>query len=297
ITGETKTTIKEGMSFDPLSGMSATDREDGNLTESLKIIENTVDSKKPGTYKVKYEVMDNDGNTVTLERVVIVVLDEDQLVKSAKQAIDQLFTDSSQAQFSHNFTTIKKGAIHIHVEQQHITEAMKKLSDIPDENKEKAALQKEIERAQKLLKERETGQEGNLVQNSLFDSGLDKWKSWIGFGATTPKVQADGGKSTNVIKIGPNSSVEQVLNGLEPNTIYELTTYAKTEENEKFSIGTKNTGTANVSLAISSKEYNQAKLLFKTGSDTTTATIYLYKPGGTGSGYADVVIAKKSMGR
>ncbi|EOO58928.1 hypothetical protein IKE_06217, partial [Bacillus cereus VD196] len=45
ITGEEKTSLKQGSTFDPLSGMSATDKEDGDLTEKLKITENTVDSK------------------------------------------------------------------------------------------------------------------------------------------------------------------------------------------------------------------------------------------------------------
>ncbi|EJR90719.1 immunoglobulin-like domain-containing protein, partial [Bacillus cereus] len=58
ITGEEKTSLKQGSTFDPLSGMSATDKEDGDLTGKLKVTENTVDSKKPGSYKVKYEVTD-----------------------------------------------------------------------------------------------------------------------------------------------------------------------------------------------------------------------------------------------
>ncbi|EJR89793.1 hypothetical protein IKE_05967 [Bacillus cereus VD196] len=157
-----------------------------------------------------------------------------------------------------------------------MTGAMEKLRAIPDDYKEKAALQKEMEPAQKLLKERENEQEGNLVQNGLFDSGLDKWKPWAGTGASAPKVQADDEKSKNIVKIDPDSSVEQVLTGLEPNTEYELSLYVKTENKEKFS---------------------DAHLSFKAGPNATTATVYLFKSGGTGSGYADVVIAKKSMGR
>ncbi|EOO59223.1 hypothetical protein IKE_06199, partial [Bacillus cereus VD196] len=45
ITGEDNTTIEQGTSFDPLSGMGATDKEDGDLTGKLKITENNVDSK------------------------------------------------------------------------------------------------------------------------------------------------------------------------------------------------------------------------------------------------------------
>ncbi|WP_154214811.1 carbohydrate binding domain-containing protein, partial [Bacillus cereus] len=219
---------------------------------------------------------------------------QNDLVQEAKQTIDRLFVNSIQARYSHGYTTVRKSAIQVDVTQQHITEAEEKLRQISDGNKEKVAFQKEIERAKKLLQEREIEQTGNLVKNGLFDSKLENWKPWIGSGATAPEVQVDGGKSVNVIKIHPNSSVEQVLTGLEPNTAYELTLYAKTENSEKFSIGVKNTGTANVSVPIYSKEYSQAHLRFKTGPNATTATVYIYKSSGTKSGYADVVTAQKA---
>nr|WP_232299089.1 M60 family metallopeptidase [Bacillus cereus] len=219
---------------------------------------------------------------------------QNDLVQEAKQTIDRLFVNSIQARYNHDYTTVRKSAIQVDVTQQHITEAEEKVRQISDGNKEKVAFQKEIERAKKLLQERENEQTGNLVKNGLFDSKLENWKPWIGSGATAPEVQVDGGKSVNVIKIHPNSSVEQVLTGLEPNTAYELTLYAKTENSEKFSIGMKNTGTANVSVPIYSKEYSQAHLRFKTGPNATTATVYIYKSSGTKSGYADVVTAKKA---
>ncbi|EOO64344.1 hypothetical protein IKE_04569 [Bacillus cereus VD196] len=260
----------------------------------------TVDiPKQPGGKEVIVTLTDAAGNTSqpTTTKVKMDAASQEKLVKEAKQAIDQLFTDSSRAKFSHDFTTTKKGAIQINVTEQHMTGAMEKLRAVPDDHKEKAALQKEMERAQKLLKDREKEQEGNLVQNGLFDSGLDKWKPWAGTGASVPKVQADDEKSKNIVKIDPNSSVEQVLTGLEPNTEYELSLYVKTENKEKFSVGVKNIGTANVSVPIYSKEFSDAHLSFKTGPNATTATLYLFKSGGTGSGYADVVIAKKVMGK
>ncbi|EOO58636.1 hypothetical protein IKE_06251 [Bacillus cereus VD196] len=218
---------------------------------------------------------------------------QDQFVKETQQEIDQLFTDSIQALYNHNFTISKTSAIQVHVTQQYMTELEGRVRRISDERKEKEIFQKEIDRAKNWLKERENGQARNLVKNGSFDSGLDNWKLWVGSGATKPEVQNDGGKSENVVKVSPNTSVEQVLTGLEPNTAYELTLYAKTENNEKFGIGIKNTGTANVSVPIFSKEYSQASLRFKTGPNTTTAIIYAYKSGGTKFGYADGVIAKK----
>ncbi|EOO58607.1 hypothetical protein IKE_06254, partial [Bacillus cereus VD196] len=210
-----------------------------------------------------------------------------------QQEIDQLFTDSIQALYNHNFTISKTSAIQVHMTQQYMTELEGRVHRISDERKEKEIFQKEIDRAKKLLKERENGQARNLVKNGSFDSGLDNWKTWASSGAKKPEVQRDGGKSENVVKVDPNSSIEQVVTGLEPNTAYEFTLYAKVENGEKLSVGVKNTGAANVSAAISSTEYNQATLRFKTGSNATTATVYVYKPSGTKPGYADGVIAKK----
>ncbi|WP_100618048.1 immunoglobulin-like domain-containing protein [Bacillus cereus] len=86
ITGEDKTTIKEGTSFDPLSGMNAIDQEDGNLNGNLKVIENTIDSKKPGSYKVKYAVTDTDGNTTTFGREVIVMMEPHEFPSTSEDS-------------------------------------------------------------------------------------------------------------------------------------------------------------------------------------------------------------------
>ena len=58
-------TIKVGDKFNPMIGVTATDKEDGNITKDIKVIENTVDTSKPGTYKVVYEVTDSQGETTT----------------------------------------------------------------------------------------------------------------------------------------------------------------------------------------------------------------------------------------
>ncbi|MGX4601751.1 immunoglobulin-like domain-containing protein [Faecalimicrobium sp. JNUCC 81] len=65
-------TIKVGDTFNPLTGVTATDTEDGNLTNKIKIIENTVDTSKVGKYKVVYEVADSKGATTTITITVTV---------------------------------------------------------------------------------------------------------------------------------------------------------------------------------------------------------------------------------
>ncbi|WP_192870463.1 Ig-like domain-containing protein, partial [Bacillus cereus] len=268
---------------------SGTVDEQGNFTVGIP--------KQPGGKEIAVTLTDTSGNTGNPVNIKVKEnpVTQENFVKEAKQVIDQLFTDSIQANYSHDSNIVKKGAIQVHVMQRHITEAEEKVRIISDGVIEKAEFQKEIERAQKLLKERENEQTGNLVLNGLFESGLNNWRPWLGSGAIVPEVQVNGGKSSNVIKINPNSSVEQVLSGLSPDTTYEFTVYAKTENNEKFSIGVKNSGTVNVSAPVFSEDYSQVKVRFKTGSNATAATIYIYNTGGIGSGYADVAIVKKVM--
>ncbi|WP_250674610.1 immunoglobulin-like domain-containing protein (plasmid) [Paraclostridium ghonii] len=51
--------------FDALAEVKATDKEDGNITKNIKVIENTVDVDKPGTYKITYQVIDSQGCSTT----------------------------------------------------------------------------------------------------------------------------------------------------------------------------------------------------------------------------------------
>lgn len=59
--------------FDELEGVSATDAEDGDLTDKIKVIKNTVDVKVEGDYQVTYQVTDSAKNIVekTIEITVI----------------------------------------------------------------------------------------------------------------------------------------------------------------------------------------------------------------------------------
>lgn len=61
-----------GDKFNPMENVTATDKEDGDLTTDIKIIENTVDSSKEGTYKVVYEVEDSE-NLKTSKEIKVVV--------------------------------------------------------------------------------------------------------------------------------------------------------------------------------------------------------------------------------
>jgi hypothetical protein len=52
-------TLTVGDTFDPKKDVTATDAEDGDLTEKIEIVENTVDTNKAGEYKVTYKVTDS----------------------------------------------------------------------------------------------------------------------------------------------------------------------------------------------------------------------------------------------
>ncbi len=60
LTGVTNKTIKLNEKFDPKAGVTASDKEDGDLTSKI-IIEGTVDTTKAGTYTLVYKVKDSKG--------------------------------------------------------------------------------------------------------------------------------------------------------------------------------------------------------------------------------------------
>lgn len=70
-------TLIVGDSFDPMKDVTASDKEDGDLTDKIEIIENTVDTSKTGTYTVTYKVTDSNGASV-IKTITITVKDKDK---------------------------------------------------------------------------------------------------------------------------------------------------------------------------------------------------------------------------
>lgn len=58
-------TLYVGDTFDPFKDITAIDKEDGDLTTKIEIIENTVDTTKAGEYTVSYRVTDSGGLSTT----------------------------------------------------------------------------------------------------------------------------------------------------------------------------------------------------------------------------------------
>ncbi|WP_268627523.1 glycosyl hydrolase family 18 protein [Paenibacillus alvei] len=72
IHGAADKTILVGEHFDPKLGVTATDEEDGDLSDRI-VIEGTVDSSTPGTYELVYTVEDNQGLLASAERKITVI--------------------------------------------------------------------------------------------------------------------------------------------------------------------------------------------------------------------------------
>ncbi|MFB5253098.1 M60 family metallopeptidase [Bacillus mycoides] len=64
-------TINVGDSFDPMAGVSATDKEDGDLTDKVTV-DGKVDTSKAGTYELTYTVKDSKGHKVIAKQKVTV---------------------------------------------------------------------------------------------------------------------------------------------------------------------------------------------------------------------------------
>ena len=68
--------ITQNKEFKELENVTAKDTEDGDITKNIEVVENTVDNKKPGEYKVTYKVKDSRGKETTKTIKVTVIEDK-----------------------------------------------------------------------------------------------------------------------------------------------------------------------------------------------------------------------------
>lgn len=71
ISGVAEATIKVGDTFNPKTGIKATDKEDGDITSKIAI-SGKVDTSKIGKYTLTYTVTDSSGNKVSKNRIITV---------------------------------------------------------------------------------------------------------------------------------------------------------------------------------------------------------------------------------
>jgi len=68
LTGSEEITLMEGEQYNEL-GFSATDDNDGNITNNV-IVNNNIDTTKPGKYEITYKVVDSSGNESIKKRII-----------------------------------------------------------------------------------------------------------------------------------------------------------------------------------------------------------------------------------
>ncbi|MEG2813263.1 MAG: glycosyl hydrolase family 18 protein [Oscillospiraceae bacterium] len=71
IAGVRNASIEEGTPFDPLIGITASDKEDGDLTSKIKVA-GKVDTMKPGKYIISYSVFDSQGASAMVAREITI---------------------------------------------------------------------------------------------------------------------------------------------------------------------------------------------------------------------------------
>ncbi|MFF2497115.1 immunoglobulin-like domain-containing protein [Peribacillus sp. NPDC058075] len=71
ISGTGNKSIKLNSSFNPITKVSAKDNVDGNMTSKI-IVTGTVNTKKKGTYTLKYTIIDSSKNTATVTRKITI---------------------------------------------------------------------------------------------------------------------------------------------------------------------------------------------------------------------------------
>ena len=79
--------IVQGTTFDEKKGVTATDREDGDLTNNILVLENQVNIDVVGTYKVRYQVTDSKKETVIKEITVTVTENKKPVIKAENKTI------------------------------------------------------------------------------------------------------------------------------------------------------------------------------------------------------------------
>lgn len=128
--------------------------------------------------------------------------------------------------------------------------------------------------------------EPHFVINGDFETGEQSpWTSYHSAYITNADVYA--GDYAGCVE--PDSSIEQIITGLRPNTTYTFSAYVKVEkEGDTAYLGVKDFGVGKpeVKVPALSTDYQEYSVTFKTGIGKTSAKIYLTKPAADGDGNA-----------
>jgi len=137
------------------------------------------------------------------------------------------------------------GAVAMITDQTKIDDVYNTIVKKPASAKDKATFTAQVKAVEDLYKNRTNEQVGNLTQNNEFDLGITEWTTWMSSTAKRPTTVRDGAEGNNVIKLEGNSSAEQIIEDLDPNTTYTLTAYVKADKGGRIKLGAKNFGGVN----------------------------------------------------
>ena len=130
----------------------------------------------------------------------------------------------------------------------------------------------------------------NIVRNFDFEDGtVAGWVSPYGTGAkgvSTTNVRS----GTYCGEVDGEGSLEQVVSGLLPSTKYLLLAHAQLGTSPQSTVGVKDYGGDELKYVIATTTYDRAMLGFTTGAANTSARVYLWNSGLTGTTCLDDVV-------
>ncbi|OZG60743.1 Bacterial Ig-like domain (group 4) [Bifidobacterium lemurum] len=131
IEGNKDITLVVGDKFDPLAGVTASDNEDGDVTDRIAVDPETVDTSKDGVITLTYTVSDKAGNTAELTRKVTVKANTAAL-KAAVEAAAKLnadpYTNESWQRFADELAKAKAVLDDTDASQAQVEAAVKALA-------------------------------------------------------------------------------------------------------------------------------------------------------------------------
>ena len=98
--------IQQGSHFDPMDGVSATDANGNDITNLIQV-EGKVDTQTPGSYTLTYSVTDENGNSTSVERHIVVV-------KSSSESGDNQSNGNSSSTNSQNTSSTQNSTKPVH---------------------------------------------------------------------------------------------------------------------------------------------------------------------------------------
>ena len=132
------------------------------------------------------------------------------------------------------------------------------------------------------------------LYNECFEgNGFDAWGGWGSAIREVSGVAAHSGLYG--LRVKGQGAPEFTINGLSPNTEYELTGYVKIIS-EQVNLGVKNFSDAGEMSSVNTNtSFEKKTVTFTTGPNNTSALVYFYSPSANGEGYLDDLTLRPTL--